>query len=385
MQRFETANSVTILLASMLILMIACKEDDIPLPPSNSVIFEKQIILGDYPRVIEFVEKREGGYYALSGFHNLNLFDQAVIMNLNEEGDTLWTRRENFIPLSITETTEGGCLVLLAGKSVNFNADGTIKVEKPNLYLNCPSCPISGEIISAHDGGYVLSVLAHSPLYPRFSGTTLMAKVNENLEKLWSKTYDQKYRGLEKFSDGYAMSLIPAYLQHPDFSFSMFDKKGDLITSHSYGDSDTERISDLHPTEDGGFLVAGAFSWATDHAYLIRTNTFGETLWEKEFYNGVHDRFTGVVELGDKDIVLLKTGSEEVKESNTSPGKYLIFSKHKIYLLRLNENGEIKFQTEYTDDRNDSVAPEGKLIKTKNGYAVFMAINGKLLVSEFSQ
>jgi hypothetical protein len=343
-----------------------------PVMESNALLFEKRYAISSDAEASDLVEKRNGGYYALGSIQK-----KAILLSLNEHGDTLWTWRGNSQGHSVIETPDMGCIIVEDSRFVKLNVNGVIENVKQK------DRSTEANIIAGNDGGYLVNDLFVGGEYPTFVGVTTLRKIDDNLGFVWAKQLKEKYRKVIKLDGVYAMLLIAAYGEQPDFSYTLMTNDGVAIKTFNYGESYVEYILDLYKTFNGDFLLAGEFTWASDHAYLIRTNTYGELIWKKEYYNGVHDRAEGVVELNSQDIVVLKTGASEVHTSNTMPATYQIYSKEKIYLLRLDKNGELKSQIDYSVDENHRLSG-AKLIKTKNGYAMFTSLNDEFLITQFT-
>jgi hypothetical protein len=69
------------------------------------------------------------------------------------------------------------------------------------------------------------------------------------------------------------------------------DANGNAVWTQSYGGVDSDAGWDLQPTTDGGYIIAGqtrSFGAGDFDVYLIKTNSFGDTLWTRT-YGGVGD------------------------------------------------------------------------------------------------
>jgi hypothetical protein len=334
----------------------------------NEIILQKEIGYSGDLRAADFVKKKAGGFYALG-----TLDDKGILFSLDEKGEVAWTWRGNSPAMSVVETSDGGALVILSGKFIKLAASGAVLQE---LLSNTS---INSQVVPAHDGGFLVNTLSYSPYdYPNYGGYTILKKIDETLATQWERKYDDKFRGIVPLiKGGYTLLRWPQFYQKPDYSFSMIDNAGSIVNTVNIGNSDTENLYALSETSDRGFLLGGAFSWGKyDHAFLIRTDVFGEKIWEKEFFGGKHDQIISVIQLDNRDIIILKLEATE----NLNTG---VYKGWKLHTIRTDKSGNITFQI--ASPTNISYTPAGaKVIRTEKGYCVFTAAGGNFVITEFS-
>lgn len=76
-----------------------------------------------------------------------------------------------------------------------------------------------------------------------------------------------------------------------DIYLLRLDRWGNKLWEKTYGGSDWEFAYSVHETSDGGFIIAGgtySYGAGNEDAYLIKTDMNGHTLWTKT-YGGVED------------------------------------------------------------------------------------------------
>ena len=63
------------------------------------------------------------------------------------------------------------------------------------------------------------------------------------------------------------------------------NKNGDTLWTKTYGGVDYDYGFSIRPTSDGGYIIAGRTNMITNYyaAYLIKTNSSGDTLWTRVF------------------------------------------------------------------------------------------------------
>lgn len=83
----------------------------------------------------------------------------------------------------------------------------------------------------------------------------------------------------------------------------------DTLWTRRYGGDHSDRIRDLQETADGGYILAGySLSYSTDTRYwVIRTNSAGDTLWTRLFWQ-MNDPYTPHVQVtSDGGFILALT------------------------------------------------------------------------------
>lgn len=198
---FQQILSYSFYVTFLCILFVACSDDhrdDL----TNQTLFEKHFGTGQF-LVSGFVEKSAGGFYGTGSSFSDGL-TKPFVVSFDHNGDTLWTWKENLnVPSSnhgvaIAETSDGGCIVLLKTSLLLLDANGSfIK----GISMAAPYQSVVGQIVQAHDGGYVINFANYSTDGPLVHGTSKLMKFNGSLELLWSKEYTDRHRDLIRASD----------------------------------------------------------------------------------------------------------------------------------------------------------------------------------------
>jgi hypothetical protein len=88
------------------------------------------------------------------------------------------------------------------------------------------------------------------------------------------------------------------------------DQSGDTIWTKTYGGIDSDIASDIKQTDDNGFIIAGAtrsFGHMNNYydAWLIKTDSIGDTVWTKTFGGNFHDGGLAVQQTLDGGYILV--------------------------------------------------------------------------------
>ncbi len=166
-------------------------------------------------------------------------------------------------------------------------------------------------IIQTSDNGYILGC--------KFYIYGYVMKVDANGNCIWSRTYDFSYwDSLENIysiipeSYGYVFlgSLYDGYSTQIALLFT--DSSGNCITVKTFGGPDYESPAQIIKTSDNGFLLCGyteSFGSGYSDMYIVKTNYYGNLLWERVYGTYSRDNAKSIVETTDGYIILGNTGS----------------------------------------------------------------------------
>ena len=217
---------------------------------------------------------------------------QAYLIKTDSVGDTMWTRTfggtEDEAGYSVQQTTDSGYII--AGCTYSFGAD---------------------------------------------SGDVYLIKTNAGGDTLWTRTFGGAHEdwgnSVQQTSDGgyvvagYTCSFGAG---HADVYLIRTNANGDTLWTRTYGGADYDYGQSVEQTADGGYVIAGytcSFGAGGADAYLIKTNSNGDTLWTRAFGGPGDDEgcsvqqtfdggyvvggFTYSFGAGFEDVYLIKTDS----------------------------------------------------------------------------
>ncbi len=149
-------------------------------------------------------------------------------------------------------------------------------------------------ICQSSDGGYVIVGITQS----FGAGTQIyMLKTDALGDTLWTKTYggwdwDHGTAVQQTTDGGYVIvgwttsfgNWVQAYLVKTD-------SRGDTLWTRTYGGPDWDDAIGVHQTSDGGYIFTGgtySYGAGNDDVYLVKTDPAGVTEWTKT-YGGIRD------------------------------------------------------------------------------------------------
>lgn len=199
------------------------------------------------------VQRTPGGnYVAIGTSPNVDVFNSnALLLKYTQAGDLLWVQH-----FGDTSYVNGACL--------------------------------------DRSGGFALAGYQYTRVGSTFPYSYYLARTDSNGVPLWQQTFESStaskvLNGVAQTSDGGFIGC--GYL----FSSSQFDMKylkvdslGTLVFSRTYGLSNRGDIfNGICSAGNGGVVMTGAsasFGQTTGHAFLMKTNTAGDTLWTRFYF-----------------------------------------------------------------------------------------------------
>ncbi len=213
------------------------------------------------------------------------------------------------------------------------------------------------------EGGYILAGTTFS--FDNDDIKPWILRLDENGNILWTKLYGgtttQNFQTLiQQTTDG-------GYVVGGHYHFSVIwdaliiklDSGGDVSWAKKYERSNYDIALSMEQTSDGGFVVAGVtdagISSGKD-ALVFKITESGSVSWSKMFGGIGDDRATFVQQTVDGGYIVT------IETNSFGTGEY----DYDFWVLKLNSDGEVIWQKIYRDDSRDNV----KIVKqtTDEGY-----------------
>jgi hypothetical protein len=165
-------------------------------------------------------------------------------------------------------------------------------------------------VCQTSDGGYAAAgYYGPGGTGPQF----FLLRTNSNGDSLWSRSYggpsEERCYALQQLSGG---SLVLAgyttsYGSNGDFWLLKAGPTGDSLWSKTYGGDGYECCYDMKKTSDGGFILAGESSSIAGDPdwWVVKTNSSGDTTWTRRFRSSLYETCQGVIQTGDGGYALV--------------------------------------------------------------------------------
>jgi hypothetical protein len=260
---------------------------------------------------------------------------------------------------SVEQTTDGG--YILCGYTKSFGAGGydvyVIKTTATGDTLWTKTYggarnDFGNAVRQTSDGGYIIAGYTLSFVTGADSGNAYLIKTDANGGLKWAKSFGatnnitDAYSVKETSDKGFILTGYTNGFGEPsgDVFLTKTDSVGNVLFTKTYGGKGTDWGNSIVVTTDGGYMVSGTYSsdsTSTDmDAYLIKTNSLGDTLFTRTFGGSGYDFGQTVVQTAEGGYVL------SGYTNSFGAGNYDAF------LLRTTASGDTIFTRTYggTDD-----------------------------------
>ena len=303
----------------------------------------------------------DGGYIIAGTTKSYGAGDKDFyLIKTNENGDTTWTKTyggaETDECQSVKQTTDGGYIIagttnsFVAGDKdyylIKTNENGDTVWSKTfdnSKYDNAFST------LQTTDGGFV--IVGYTQQTGNSSYDVYLIKTDASGDTIWTKTYGGTQSEFPHYvnqtSDGgYIItgSTFSNTLGSQDVYLVKTDEYGDTLWTKAYGGTGSDVAEHVQQTPDGGYIIAGnteSFGTGSYDAYLLKTDSLGDTTWTKTYGGVDFDKATSV--------------------QQTTDGGYIIAGMTKsygagnmdVYVIKTNENGETLWTKTYGGNNYD--------------------------------
>jgi hypothetical protein len=349
------------------------------------------------------VQTADGGYIiaGITESFGAGGFD-CYVVKTGPHGDTQWTRTIGGPKFdggwSVVQTADSGYVVTGYTCSVDTLGDAwLIKIDANGDTVWSRTYGAmqgsSGMLVQqTHDGGYVIT--GRTLLFGPGGPDVLLIRTDSIGDTLWTRTYggagDDGGSSVQQTTDGGYIIVANTSSFGAGGQVAWLiktDSTGDTLWTRTFGNDDSMAFGgSVQQTADSGYFVAGyRWPWSSDSAsfYLIRTNGRGDTIWTKTI-DGPGGWAEGVwgQQVKDGGYIIVGACSTDVPA---------------VYLVRTNANGDtlwtrtfggpdfdVGYSVQETDDGGFVIA--GQTYSFGAGRSDFYLIksdeNGRLAVAE---
>jgi hypothetical protein len=246
--------------------------------------------------------------------------DDVYLIKTDAQGNTMWIQTyggsgEDF-GYSVVQTSDLGYII--AGYTGSFGVGGDVYLIKTDSLGDTLWTRTYGDndhdhgfsVIAHPDGGYAIT----GGSYGQGGTNVYLIKTDSAGTALWTKTYGgpdlDQGRSVTLSDDGCYVITGTTY----SFGAGLYDvyliktdSLGDTLWTRTYGGMYDEHGYSVITLPDGGYAIGGvtsSYGSGYDDAYLIRTNSAGDTLWTKTYGGAGYDNAYSVALSSDMGYVL---------------------------------------------------------------------------------
>lgn len=254
---------------------------------------------------------------------------------------------------SVCQLPDGGYII--AGRTTSYGAGGEdlylIRTDPAGDTSWTKTYGGSGSdgatsIALTSDGGFMITGRTQS-----FGAGYLdvwLLKTDSNGDTLWTKTFGGTYEDwgncVRQCVDGgfiiagykiYATGIGDAWLIKTDSA-------GNLVWNKFFGGPNHDEAASVKQTSDGGYIMVGTYDYNVPNGqvYLVKTNANGDTIWTKKYGASEMDYGMDVIENTDGEYVIVGKSTRGALAGE-------------VYLLAVDANGAYLWEKTYGGPMDD--------------------------------
>ena len=233
------------------------------------------------------------------------------------------------------------------------------------------------------DGGYLLGGYSFSPTsyekseFRRGQADYWVIRTDDEGNLLWDRTYGgyglERLNTMVLLSDGNILlggnSDSGTQYEHSHFNRGNDDWWlvkinifGNKLWDKAYGGTAYDNLEKIIPLSDGGFMLGGISASGKQYEkssqgygfsdyWILRTDSFGNKLWDRTFGTEQPDEFKDIIELPDGGFLLGGNTHAGISGVKTEPGRGI----KDQWLIRTDFNGNLLWDKTIGGNKNDGV------------------------------
>lgn len=273
-----------------------------------------------------------------------------LIMEINDNGDTLWSKRNIFngdrvsYDISVRDAVKlsDGSIIVCGnlgnnGVLIKISSNGDIiwsrKLGFDNRYI------IYKSVIETYDNKFMIAGKLVGPGGAE-TDDALLIKTDAEGDTIWTKTYGYIEVYYNNYNISNANSIIETenkdYLicgqiggcqKYPDIFIFKTDENGNVIWHNIYGSKDYDEGISIISSGNNEFIALGnsVISGQNWQVYLLKINEKGDIIWQDFFGENTLEMGNAICNTSEGDILVC--GRKKVSDNNFD-----------TYLLKINPN-----------------------------------------------
>ena len=280
----------------------------------------------DYGNSVQ--QTTDGGFIIAGGTEPFGAGSRDVyLIKTDPNGNLQWQKTfggsDSDSGSSVQQTTDGGFII--AGGTRSFGAGGDdvylIKTD-PNGNLQWQKTFGGSYWDEGHsvqqtaDGGYIIAGYYTYSFGEKFYSDVYLIKTDPNGNLQWEKTFDgsdwDEGHSVQQTADGgYIVAGFYRYFfddgSYSDVYLIKTDPNGNLQWEKTFGGISYDKGYSVQQTTDCGFIITGftnSFGAGSSDVYLIKTNSDGNSVWQRTFGGIGYDEGHSVQQTADGGYII---------------------------------------------------------------------------------
>ena len=254
---------------------------------------------GSYDEGSSVQQTIEGGFIVAGSTNSFGAGNSDIyLIKTNAYGDTLWTKTYGGVNFEygreIEQTNDGGYVIVGVTYSYGLGLSSIYLIKTDSLGDTVWTKTYGGSgsesgrsVMQTADGGYIIVGNTNSSGNGYYD--VYLIKTDNQGNIIWQSTIggsqnDIGYCVRQTADNGYIITgETTSYgAGRRDVYLIKTDTNGDTVWTKTYGGSETDYALEVLQTHSGDYILVGitfSFSAGYNDIYIIKTNTYGDTIW----------------------------------------------------------------------------------------------------------
>ena len=233
---------------------------------------------------------------------------ETSLASFDPNGNLLWAKDLDMTTHAVKCTKDSGLIVCGEKYDSTFGfIPGLAKLNSVGdtlwiKYYKATAEQTAVSVIQAEDEGFIFLVRQSSNVFPK---KISLIRTNNTGDTIWTRSIDQaEGSALTDAGDG---NFIIAGILNNNGCIIKMDTTGNVAWGKEFNSGAFTRFFSVNKTADDGFILAGSkrtVGTGVNDIVLVRTNSFGDTLWTRTIESPGHEEAYSAIEDDDGNIIV---------------------------------------------------------------------------------
>jgi len=304
------------------ILFVSCSKD--PIEDSNDSTFFSTFGGYDDDDAWSVQQTLDGGYIITGRTYSFGAGSRDVwLMKIDSKGNEIWNKTfgdtDNDCGYSVQQTSDQGYIITgstedsLGNEDVLLIKTDSDGIEEWNKTFGGNNSDYGSSVQQTSDDGFIIVGRTYS--FGAGEYDIWLIKTDSSGNEIWKNTFgdtawDCGYSVQQTFDGGYIITGFtspPETWQYPDLWLIKTDSEGIEEWNKTYGNANYDAGFSVQQTTDEGYIITGSTdlnSTGFGDVWLIKTDSYGNLVWDKTFGGADYDGGYSVQQTFDGGYVI---------------------------------------------------------------------------------